>query len=124
MKKLYYLIILVAVFFFNLVCIKADLPSSLDPIGQYGAELFDNKGFGMYLKKTKGNSSVVVICTDYYKTTPAESGISCTKTDEWSEEIRYGVAEIINLAEDCELYQKSLMEDDISDIDSMCNMII
>ena len=33
-------------------------------------------------------------------------------------------AEIINLAEDCELYQKSLMEDDISDIDSMCNMII
>lgn len=32
--------------------------------------------------------------------------------------------EIINLAEECELYQKSLLEDNIEDIDSMCNMII
>ena len=33
-------------------------------------------------------------------------------------------AEVVNLAEDCELYQKSLLEDDINDIDSMCKMII
>lgn len=33
-------------------------------------------------------------------------------------------AEIINLAEECELYQKSLLEDDIEDIDSMCSLII
>ena len=32
--------------------------------------------------------------------------------------------EILNLAEECELYQKSLLEDDITDIDSMCNMIL
>ena len=32
--------------------------------------------------------------------------------------------EIVNMAEDCELYQKSLLEDDIADIDNMCNMII
>ena len=32
--------------------------------------------------------------------------------------------EIINLAEECELYQKELLEDNIEDIDSMCNMII
>ena len=33
-------------------------------------------------------------------------------------------SELVNLAEDCELYQKSLLEDDINDIDSMCKMII
>ena len=33
-------------------------------------------------------------------------------------------AEITNLAEECELFQKSLLEDNIEDIDNLCNMII
>ncbi|MBR6098525.1 single-stranded-DNA-specific exonuclease RecJ [bacterium] len=32
--------------------------------------------------------------------------------------------DIAGIAEECEYYQKSLLEDDISDIDNMCNMII
>ena len=31
-------------------------------------------------------------------------------------------AEILNMAEECELFQKSILEDDLSEIDNLCNI--
>ena len=31
-------------------------------------------------------------------------------------------AEILNMIEECELFQKSLMEDDLTEIDNLCNI--
>ena len=32
--------------------------------------------------------------------------------------------EILNTAEECEIFQKMLLEDDLNDIDNICKMII
>ena len=32
--------------------------------------------------------------------------------------------EILNLAEDCELFQKSILEDSIEDVDNLCALIL
>ncbi len=31
--------------------------------------------------------------------------------------------EILNMAEECELFQKSLLEDDVNEIDNLCNIV-
>lgn len=89
-----FLILAVLIMFLNLICIK-----SLGPISQVGDRVLDDcdasSCYGLALKVSE---STVVFCTDYDKATPAGSGATCTRTEDWSKEIRYGVAAIINKA--------------------------
>ena len=107
MKKSFSLICLILlIVFINIMGVGAQLPNSFSSVSQVGDTILDECGFtkedgspncfAMPLKKAIINDqNVAVICTQYYKAVPA--GQTCTKSD-WTNDIRYGVAAIINAA--------------------------
>ena len=133
MKKIYNLLFLIVLLVFvNLLEIKADLPTTIGPIKQPGGTLRDDycsagdsdgdgkpDCYGVPLKAYVANGqTIVTICTDYDKVTPAkgynwenETGVSCTlSNNQWEEAVRYSVASIIKVASPSFLFDNSNLE--------------
>jgi len=111
-NKVYNLIFIsILLMFVNLLNISA-LPNTIGPIKHNGDPMVDQCSaedengdgypdcYGAQLKVYESqNQTIVTICTDYEKVAPAKgNNVSCNKTNDWEESIRYSVASVIKSA--------------------------
>ena len=73
--------------------INAAFPSKLNSISQSGKKQTDSNGYGAYLKMSSNKYNV--ICTKYFKTSPASGKKTCSLNNDWDDAVRAGVASII-----------------------------
>ena len=73
------------------------IPDTIGPIIQPGTTLMDDvSGYGVPLKAYNSNGqTIIAICTDYDRDTPAGRDISCNITDDWDQKLRYAIGTLI-----------------------------
>lgn len=97
MKKKLFLILIGLLLFVNIGKIKA-FPENLTKISQKGSTVYGSLG-SYYSALKKSDNGYITICTRFNDTTPAKRKKTCELTNDWSKEIRAGVAYIIRKAD-------------------------